>query len=191
MRDNSLKDLFAKTPAKKRELPTEAPPVRMDEIVSTAEDDAQVTRSILEQYFVVLREYFATLKQTIVSEVKDLRRDVGDLGPRVYLIEQTYDSSEEELDNHPQELLELRDKDQGQCYSWRIWKTDPANPKSGLKGFLYKRSLGTWKLLPSVFFVMWHRNLQIMTSASNAPTGQAASSLPRPGTGHSHLPALL
>ncbi|KAJ1097192.1 hypothetical protein NDU88_002318 [Pleurodeles waltl] len=71
---------------------------------------ALVTQDFLEQLFTVIREDLATLKQEIAFEVKELKRDIGELGQRVDSIEQTHNTHEKELDNHGCKLLLLQHK---------------------------------------------------------------------------------
>ncbi|KAJ1212826.1 hypothetical protein NDU88_000470 [Pleurodeles waltl] len=67
----------------------------------------------MEQLFGSLCEDFATLKWEI-SAVKDLKREVVDLGQRVDTLEQTRDTQEEELNchSHRRKILTLQDKNQ-------------------------------------------------------------------------------
>ncbi|KAJ1214041.1 hypothetical protein NDU88_001669 [Pleurodeles waltl] len=51
-----------------------------DEATRPGEEAAPVTRTFLEELFGVRREDFATLKQEIATEVKDLRSYIGNLG---------------------------------------------------------------------------------------------------------------
>ncbi|KAJ1187304.1 hypothetical protein NDU88_004081 [Pleurodeles waltl] len=86
----------------------------------------------MEQLFRSLREDFATLKQEKAADIKDLKREVIDLGQRVDTIEQIHDTQEEEMDCHMRELLTLQDKNQelqyqiedlenrSRCYNIRI-----------------------------------------------------------------------
>ncbi|KAJ1217871.1 hypothetical protein NDU88_005458 [Pleurodeles waltl] len=55
---------------------------------------------------------FATLKKEIAAEVRDLKREVINLGQRVYTLEQTDNVQDEEVDCHRRELLALQDKNQ-------------------------------------------------------------------------------
>ncbi|KAJ1162091.1 hypothetical protein NDU88_002569 [Pleurodeles waltl] len=48
----------------------------------------------------------------IAADVKDLERELVDLGQRVNTLEQTHDAQEEELDCHRRELFTLQDKNQ-------------------------------------------------------------------------------
>ncbi|KAJ1108117.1 hypothetical protein NDU88_005499 [Pleurodeles waltl] len=56
------------------------------------------------------REEITAIKQEIAADVKDIRRDLGDLGQWVNSMEQTSTSQTEELEEHYRELLELQDK---------------------------------------------------------------------------------
>ncbi|KAJ1123929.1 hypothetical protein NDU88_002396 [Pleurodeles waltl] len=56
------------------------------------------------------------LKWDIVADIKDLKKEVIDLGHRVDSVEQTQDAREEELDCHRRELLTLQDKNQDLQY---------------------------------------------------------------------------
>ncbi|KAJ1181940.1 hypothetical protein NDU88_007139 [Pleurodeles waltl] len=74
--EGSLKDLFNKTPAKKT-----APPGtlareggEMAEPSLSEGREAPFIRTFMEQLFGSLREDFATLRQEIAAEVKDLKR---------------------------------------------------------------------------------------------------------------------
>ncbi|KAJ1216024.1 hypothetical protein NDU88_003630 [Pleurodeles waltl] len=104
----SLKDLFTKTPAKgmaqsgarETECRDVAGPVPAES------DGAPLTRA----------EDFSTLKQEIGADIKDLKREVIDLGQRVDAVEQTYNTQEEDLDCHRRELLTLQDKNQDLQY---------------------------------------------------------------------------
>ncbi|KAJ1083614.1 hypothetical protein NDU88_003771 [Pleurodeles waltl] len=66
----------------------------------------------MEQIFGSLCEDFVTLKQEIAAAVKDLKREVINLGQSVDTTEQTDDVQEEEIDHHRRELLTLQDKNQ-------------------------------------------------------------------------------
>ncbi|KAJ1125455.1 hypothetical protein NDU88_003887 [Pleurodeles waltl] len=70
----------------------------------------------MEQLFRSLCEDFATLKQEIMADIKDLKREVVDLGQCVDTIELTPDAREEEMDCHRRELLTLQDKNQDLQY---------------------------------------------------------------------------
>ncbi|KAJ1083080.1 hypothetical protein NDU88_003240 [Pleurodeles waltl] len=72
-------------------------------------DGAPLTRAFMEQLFEPLRD-LATLKQDITADIKDLKREVLDLGQRADIVEQAQDAREEELDCHRRELLALQDK---------------------------------------------------------------------------------
>ncbi|KAJ1165003.1 hypothetical protein NDU88_005433 [Pleurodeles waltl] len=110
-KDGHLKDLFDKTPVKKADSHKDDPTTMggIDETTRPGEDAAPVAQSFLEQLLGVLREDFATLKQEIATELKNLRKHVGDSGQRVDSLEQSHKSWEEELDAHRQEQLHLRD----------------------------------------------------------------------------------
>ncbi|KAJ1156027.1 hypothetical protein NDU88_008752 [Pleurodeles waltl] len=68
----------------------------------------------MEQLFESLREDLATLKRKIAADIKDLRREVIDLGQRVDTVEQSQYAREEELDCHKRELISLQDRGPGQ-----------------------------------------------------------------------------
>ncbi|KAJ1092493.1 hypothetical protein NDU88_005603 [Pleurodeles waltl] len=108
------RDLFAKTPVKKIP-PSESPleecgdPRDQRERV---EGEVPFTRSFMEQLFGALYGDYATLKQEITAEVKELKLEVFELGQRVYTLEQAQDAREEELDCHRRELLTLHDNNQ-------------------------------------------------------------------------------
>ncbi|KAJ1203803.1 hypothetical protein NDU88_007584 [Pleurodeles waltl] len=70
----------------------------------------------MEQLFRSLHDNFATLKRKIAADIKDLKREVIDLGQHVEMVEQTHNTQEEELDSHRRELLTLQDKNQDLQY---------------------------------------------------------------------------
>ncbi|KAJ1155686.1 hypothetical protein NDU88_008415 [Pleurodeles waltl] len=51
-----------------------------------------IDKNVLEQLFESLHEDFATLKQEIAADVKDLKREVVDLGQHVGTLERTHDA---------------------------------------------------------------------------------------------------
>ncbi|KAJ1114206.1 hypothetical protein NDU88_002445 [Pleurodeles waltl] len=64
----------------------------------------------MDQLFRALHWDFATLKQEIAAEVKELKRKVVELRQRVDTLEQARVAQEVELDRHRRELLILHDK---------------------------------------------------------------------------------
>ncbi|KAJ1151005.1 hypothetical protein NDU88_003792 [Pleurodeles waltl] len=70
----------------------------------------------MEQLFESLRDDLATLKQEITADIKDLKREVLDLGQRVDTVEQAQNAREEEFDCHRRELLAVQDKNQEPQY---------------------------------------------------------------------------
>ncbi|KAJ1083195.1 hypothetical protein NDU88_003355 [Pleurodeles waltl] len=113
-KEGSLRDLFAKTPAKKAR-PDEPPVIEGDAAKSQEVQgggDAPLTRSFMEHLFGTLHGDFDTLKQEIAADVKEIKREVVELGQRIDTLEQARDTREEELDSHRRELLALQDKNQ-------------------------------------------------------------------------------
>ncbi|KAJ1213103.1 hypothetical protein NDU88_000742 [Pleurodeles waltl] len=55
---------------------------------------------------------FSLLKRETEAEVKDLKRDVADLGQHMNTLEQTHDAHVEELDCHRRDIIALQDKNQ-------------------------------------------------------------------------------
>ncbi|KAJ1081905.1 hypothetical protein NDU88_002077 [Pleurodeles waltl] len=111
-KEGSLKDLFTKTLAK-RLAQSGAPEMECGDVVGpvpSESDRAPLTRAIIEHLFRSLRNDFAPPKREIAADIKDLKREVIDLGQCVDTVEQTYDAQEEELDFHRRELLTLQDK---------------------------------------------------------------------------------
>ncbi|KAJ1134831.1 hypothetical protein NDU88_001277 [Pleurodeles waltl] len=95
-KEGPLKDSFARTSSKKLD-PTTNLVVEGGTVTgqgSSESDNSPITKAFLEQLFGVLRGDFATLKQEIATEVKDLRRDIGDLGHQMDLLERTHDTRE-------------------------------------------------------------------------------------------------
>ncbi|KAJ1189146.1 hypothetical protein NDU88_005897 [Pleurodeles waltl] len=74
-KEGSLKDLFAKPPTKKT-MPGESPVVEGGDVGDKGErgeGEAPLTRSFMEQLFGALRGDFATLKQEIAAEGRELK----------------------------------------------------------------------------------------------------------------------
>ncbi|KAJ1145072.1 hypothetical protein NDU88_011364 [Pleurodeles waltl] len=91
-KEGSLKDLFTKPPAK-RMAQSGAPETECGNVAGQCR-----WRVFMEQLIRSLREDFATLKRETAADIKDLKREVIDLGQRVEAVEQTHDAREEELD---------------------------------------------------------------------------------------------
>ncbi|KAJ1109632.1 hypothetical protein NDU88_006992 [Pleurodeles waltl] len=156
-KEDSLKDLFNKTPVKKA-----APPgVRVAEGGETAEpgpsegDEAPLSRVFMEQLFGSLREDFTTLKQEITADVKDLKREVVDLGQRVDTLEQTHDTRKEELDCHRRELLTVQDKNQELQYQLEDPKNRLRCSNIRLTGVPAQAVIAPWRILWCAFFATW------------------------------------
>ncbi|KAJ1145613.1 hypothetical protein NDU88_011899 [Pleurodeles waltl] len=91
-----MKELFHKMPVKKtdkaQECPASSPPPDDPAAEGPHSEEASITRAFLEHLFGVLCNGFATLRQDIASEVKDLQCELVDLGHSVNSLEQTHDS---------------------------------------------------------------------------------------------------
>ncbi|KAJ1135879.1 hypothetical protein NDU88_002308 [Pleurodeles waltl] len=97
--EGSFKDLFAKTPAK-RTAQTELPEAGCRDAVGPGlpeHDGAPWTRGFMEQLFESLRADLPTLKQEITADIKDLKREVLDLGRCVDTVEQAQDARRNNL----------------------------------------------------------------------------------------------
>ncbi|KAJ1089313.1 hypothetical protein NDU88_002464 [Pleurodeles waltl] len=70
----------------------------------------------MEQLLRSLHEDFTTQKQEIAIDLKDLKREVIDLGQLMDTIQQTHDAQEEEMDCQRRGLLTLQDKNQDLQY---------------------------------------------------------------------------
>ncbi|KAJ1199833.1 hypothetical protein NDU88_003665 [Pleurodeles waltl] len=93
-KESSPKDLFNKTPAKKA-IPSgirAAEGGELAELGPSEDREAPLTRTFMELLFGYLLEDFAAFKQEIAADVKDLKREVFDLGHRVDTLEQTLDA---------------------------------------------------------------------------------------------------
>ncbi|KAJ1143061.1 hypothetical protein NDU88_009373 [Pleurodeles waltl] len=56
----------------------------------------------------VLEKLFGTLSEDITAtDIKNIKKDLEDLGQKVVTVEQTNNSKEKELDRHRRELREL------------------------------------------------------------------------------------
>ncbi|KAJ1143374.1 hypothetical protein NDU88_009683 [Pleurodeles waltl] len=73
------------------------------------EVDALVTTSSLENLFTTLRDDIVSLKQELAADVKDIRRNMGELEHSIDSLEGVRD---EELEKHRHESLSLRDRPQ-------------------------------------------------------------------------------
>ncbi|KAJ1139926.1 hypothetical protein NDU88_006288 [Pleurodeles waltl] len=156
-KERSLKDLFAKTPAKRMAQSGPQEPEGGDETgpAPSEGDGAPLTKAFMEQLFGSLHEDFAELKLDIVAGIKDLKKEVIDLGQWLDLVEQTQDAREEELDCHRRELLTLQDKNQDLQY--QIEDLENVDLIFGYKGFRLRQWRGLWKIFWCVSSVMWHR----------------------------------
>ncbi|KAJ1119388.1 hypothetical protein NDU88_007574 [Pleurodeles waltl] len=117
-KEGSLKDLFNKAPAKEAN-PSGVPATEGGETTEPVRSEgkkALLTRMFMEQLCGSLHEDFATLKQEVAAEVKDLKREVVGLGQRMDMLERTHNAHEVELEYHRRELLTLQDKNQERQY---------------------------------------------------------------------------
>ncbi|KAJ1104597.1 hypothetical protein NDU88_002007 [Pleurodeles waltl] len=128
-KDSSLRDLFAKNPAKKQD-PTheQGSDPRGGSGDGTVEQDANpVTKAFMEQLFGAHREDLADLRQELATTVKELKGEVTELGQGVDTVERTCDRQEEDMDHHRQEIIALQDSNRDLQYrledlenrSWR------------------------------------------------------------------------
>ncbi|KAJ1179782.1 hypothetical protein NDU88_005016 [Pleurodeles waltl] len=110
-KDSSLRDLFAKTPAKKQDSTYEVgtDPGGGSSGGAVEQDANPVTKAFIEQLLGVLREDHAALRQEPATTVKELKGEVAELGQRVDMVERTCDI-QEELDHHRQEIIALQDR---------------------------------------------------------------------------------
>ncbi|KAJ1104157.1 hypothetical protein NDU88_001572 [Pleurodeles waltl] len=99
-KEGTLEDLFSKTPAKKLDpLQRKLLTAKGAERGASPEDDAApITKAFLERLLRVLCDNFATLKQEIAAEVKDLKREMAKVGQRLDPVKRTHDAQEEERD---------------------------------------------------------------------------------------------
>ncbi|KAJ1080318.1 hypothetical protein NDU88_000537 [Pleurodeles waltl] len=113
-KEGSFKDLFTKTPAKKKSQPG-APEGESGDAAGpglSESDGAPLTRAFMEQLFRSLWEDFATPKQEIAADIKYLKSEVINLGQRMDTIEKRHNAREEEMDCHRRELITFQDKNQ-------------------------------------------------------------------------------
>ncbi|KAJ1139454.1 hypothetical protein NDU88_005826 [Pleurodeles waltl] len=76
---------------------------------SSQSDKALVMSTFLESHFGTRREGIVPIKHEVAADVKDIHRDLSELGQRVDSLE-TINSCSQELEEHRQELLHLQDK---------------------------------------------------------------------------------
>ncbi|KAJ1198224.1 hypothetical protein NDU88_002067 [Pleurodeles waltl] len=105
-------------------------------------DGAPLTRAFMEQLFESLHDDLATLKQEITANIKDLKREVIDLGQRVDTVEQAQDAREEELDCHRREILTLQDKNQELQYQIEDLENRSHRSNIRIKGVLTQVIVG-------------------------------------------------
>ncbi|KAJ1096594.1 hypothetical protein NDU88_001729 [Pleurodeles waltl] len=152
-KEGSLKDLFNKTPAKKA-AQSQTPEVEGRETAGLGSSEGvgePLTRTFMEQLFKPLCEDFATVKQEIAADIKDLKREVVDLGQRVDTIEQTHDTQVEELDCHRKELLTLQDKNQELQYQIEDLENRSCCSNIQIKGVPAQAMTGPWRILCAFF----------------------------------------
>ncbi|KAJ1108816.1 hypothetical protein NDU88_006186 [Pleurodeles waltl] len=119
MKNATLKDMFSKQSVKRTDqsgdtaLSTHR---RTSPSATGSQDDTPVIRIFLENLFSALREDLAASKCNIATEVKGMKKDIGELDQRVHALQQTGNSQEEKLEDHRTDLLELRDKNTGLIY---------------------------------------------------------------------------
>ncbi|KAJ1105428.1 hypothetical protein NDU88_002834 [Pleurodeles waltl] len=86
-------------------------------MASSNTDDPQaeelVTRTLLETLFETLRE---DVEREMASNIKDIKKELGDMGQRMDSLEVSGDERQEELNTHCRELLELRDENEDLLY---------------------------------------------------------------------------
>ncbi|KAJ1109035.1 hypothetical protein NDU88_006404 [Pleurodeles waltl] len=115
-KDASLKDLVCKFPAKKgKQYSTALPPRSLMASTSLTDDplaEELVTCTFLETVFRTLREDTEALKREMASDVKDIKKELGDMGQRMDSLERSVDQREEELNHHRRKLLDLRNKNE-------------------------------------------------------------------------------
>ncbi|KAJ1157417.1 hypothetical protein NDU88_010130 [Pleurodeles waltl] len=118
-KEGTIKDLFSKTPAKKLD-PLQGRLLDSNGVDCRgcpAEDTTPKTKASVEQLFSVLRQDFATLKQKIAADGKDLIREVTELGQQINTVECTHDAQKEEIDQNRREILALQDSNHDLQYS--------------------------------------------------------------------------
>ncbi|KAJ1101269.1 hypothetical protein NDU88_006341 [Pleurodeles waltl] len=77
--------------------------------VDPLNEGAPVTCTFLETLFGDLRDDTVAPKQGKVPDFKDIKKELGELSQRIVTLKQSTNYSEEELDDHLRELLELWD----------------------------------------------------------------------------------
>ncbi|KAJ1103865.1 hypothetical protein NDU88_001286 [Pleurodeles waltl] len=106
------------------------------------EAEVPVKQAFLEHLFGVHREDLAALKQVMAADVKDIKKDFGELGQRVTALEQTGDSREEELEVHQWELLGLWDKNEELLYILENLENRSRHSNSQIKGVPHQAAAG-------------------------------------------------
>ncbi|KAJ1144971.1 hypothetical protein NDU88_011263 [Pleurodeles waltl] len=94
----------------------------------------QTWLSRCQQLFRSLRDDFTTLKRELAADIKDLKKEVIDLGERVDTIEKTHDEREEGLNYHRRELLTLQDKNQDLQYQLKDLENRSRRSNIRIKG---------------------------------------------------------
>lgn len=90
-------------------MSTQAP---QNPTISTREAPSEepVTRAFLETLFASLREDLQEVKRDLTAEIKDIRKDVDDIGGRVATLEDRQDSTVSDLHTVHQEVIRLHDQ---------------------------------------------------------------------------------
>ncbi|KAJ1153653.1 hypothetical protein NDU88_006412 [Pleurodeles waltl] len=92
-KDSTIKYMFTKSAGKKIDQAEDGPDGVLDQSIGSSSgapiSDALVTQQFLESLFGTLRDNIAALEQELAADVKDIRRNVGELELSVDSLEQT------------------------------------------------------------------------------------------------------
>ncbi|KAJ1184690.1 hypothetical protein NDU88_001493 [Pleurodeles waltl] len=137
-KEGNLKELFAKTPVKKREhtLRGTSENNKPNDGEQVEEDTTLITKLFLEHLFGGLRGDTATFRQEIATTSKELKTEVAELEQRVDTMEHSDDAQTEELDHHREELLTLQENNRELLYQLEDLENRDISGREALKAMV-------------------------------------------------------
>lgn len=107
-KEKTLKEMLLKTP-KPGSSDSQTPSLHSG-TAETEGAETPITRAFMESLFSSLRNDFLSLKEEVAGEVREIRRDVEDLGERVEAIESQDQARGEEIHQLQQEIIILHEQ---------------------------------------------------------------------------------
>ncbi|KAJ1114856.1 hypothetical protein NDU88_003086 [Pleurodeles waltl] len=137
-KDSTIKYLFTKSSEKKNDR-AEDDSKEMSAYVTVSPEG---TRPFLESFFSMLRDDIAALKQELAADVKDFRRNMGEMEQTIDPQEQIRDSGDKELEEHRRKILILRNKAGDLNYQLEDFEKRLRRCNIRIKGVLLKADAG-------------------------------------------------